>query len=158
MTGGIGRSSLSTFYRDNFIFNNSADTSLDLVSRTIGIDRVVDEFIFKFTHDRTIDWLLPGVPPTFQKVEIPFTAVVNVRGDWLYHEHIAWDQASVLRQVGLLPEYLPWPAEYKIEGREGQKGLEYRLPVAGRETGLKMRDKTSVESNLMFEYGVREVQ
>lgn len=57
MTGGIGRDRLSTFYRDNFIFNNSADTELDLLSRTIGIDRVVDEFIFKFTHDQELDWL-----------------------------------------------------------------------------------------------------
>lgn len=57
MTGGIGRSSLTKFYRDNFIFNNSLDTTLDLISRTIGIDRVIDEFIYKFTHDREIDWL-----------------------------------------------------------------------------------------------------
>lgn len=57
LTGGVGRSNLSTFYRNNFIFNNSADTDLELVSRTIGIDRVIDEFIFKFTHDRELDWL-----------------------------------------------------------------------------------------------------
>jgi carboxymethylenebutenolidase len=57
LTGGVGRSSLTTFYRDSFIFNNSADTDLELVSRTIGIDRVIDEFIFKFTHDRELDWL-----------------------------------------------------------------------------------------------------
>ena len=57
MTGGVGRSRLTEFYRNNFIFNNSTDTDLELVSRTIGIDRVIDEFIFKFTHDREIDWL-----------------------------------------------------------------------------------------------------
>ncbi len=57
MTGGIGRDHLSAFYRDNFIFNNSADTELELISRTVGIDRVIDEFIFKFTHDQEIDWL-----------------------------------------------------------------------------------------------------
>jgi carboxymethylenebutenolidase len=57
LTGGIGRADLTCFYRDNFIFNNSADTELELISRTIGIDRIVDEFIFKFTHDRVIDWL-----------------------------------------------------------------------------------------------------
>jgi hypothetical protein len=58
MTGGIGRKSLSNFYRDHFIFNNPDDTSLELISRTIGIDRVIDEFIFKFTHDRVVDTLL----------------------------------------------------------------------------------------------------
>lgn len=57
MTGGIGRESLTQFYRNNFIFNNSEDTELELISRTIGIDRVVDEFIYKFTHDSVVDWL-----------------------------------------------------------------------------------------------------
>lgn len=57
MTGGVGRSNLTDFYRNNFIFSNSADTHLELVSRTIGINRVIDEFIFNFTHDREIDWL-----------------------------------------------------------------------------------------------------
>lgn len=57
LTGGIGRESLTKFYRDNFIFANSADTELELISRTIGIDRVVDEFIYKFTHNSIVDWL-----------------------------------------------------------------------------------------------------
>lgn len=57
MTGGVGREKLTSFYRHNFIFNNSADTELELISRTVGINTVVDEFIFKFTHDRGIDWL-----------------------------------------------------------------------------------------------------
>lgn len=57
ITGGIGRAKLSTFYRDNFIFNNADDSELELISRTVGIDRVIDEFIFKFTHEREIDWL-----------------------------------------------------------------------------------------------------
>ncbi|KAF2757412.1 NTF2-like protein [Pseudovirgaria hyperparasitica] len=151
MTGGIGRERLSTFYAHHFIFSNPDDTELELISRTVGIDRVIDEFIFKFTHDRMVDWLLPGVPPTGRYVEIPFTGVVNVRGDRLYHEHIAWDQGSVLRQLGLLPEYLPWP--YEVEGG-GKK--EFRVPVAGRETAVKMRDKNGLESNTMFEFGMRD--
>lgn len=57
MTGGIGRKDLSNFYQHNFIFNNSADTELELISRTKGIDRIVDEFIFKFTHDQILDWM-----------------------------------------------------------------------------------------------------
>jgi carboxymethylenebutenolidase len=57
MTGGIGRKALTAFYRDHFIFNNPADTHLELVSRTVGVDRVIDEFIFSFTHDKVIDWL-----------------------------------------------------------------------------------------------------
>lgn len=57
LTGGIGRSKLTTFYRDHFIFSNSDDAALELVSRTVGVDRIVDEFLFNCTHDRVIDWL-----------------------------------------------------------------------------------------------------
>lgn len=62
MTGGIGRKDLSSFYQHNFIFNNSADTELELISRTKGIDRIVDEFIFKFTHDQILDWMYVDLP------------------------------------------------------------------------------------------------
>ncbi|OAQ65406.2 lea domain-containing protein [Pochonia chlamydosporia 170] len=157
LTGGIGRERLTTFYRDNFIFNNSADTDLELISRTVGIDRVIDEFIFKTTHDQEVDWLLPGVPPTNRKLEIPFTAVVNIRGDRLYHEHISWDQGTALRQLGLLPEYLPFP--YALpDGRTPAPGkkFEYKVPVLGLETVEKMRDKNSVESNELFGGKIRE--
>ncbi|VUC38195.1 unnamed protein product [Clonostachys rosea] len=155
LTGGIGRESLTRFYRQNFIFQNSADTELELISRTIGIDRVIDEFINKCTHDSTVDWLLPGVPPTFKKIEVPFTAVVNIRGDRLYHEHIGWDQGTVLAQLGLMPQYLPFP--YPIEGQKEGARFEYRVPVTGIQTADKMRDRNSVASNEMFEYKVREV-
>ena len=57
LTGGIGRARLSHFYLHHFIFNNPDDTELDLVSRTVGVDRVVDEFIFSFTHVKEVDWL-----------------------------------------------------------------------------------------------------
>lgn len=64
MTGGVGRSALTAFYRDHFIFNNPPDTKLELISRTVGVDRVVDEFIFSFTHTMSIDWLyVPSVVP-----------------------------------------------------------------------------------------------
>jgi carboxymethylenebutenolidase len=57
LTGGIGRAKLTNFYRDHFVFSNPKDTALELVSRTVGIDRVIDEFVFSFTQDREIDWL-----------------------------------------------------------------------------------------------------
>ncbi|KAI7505574.1 NTF2-like protein [Hortaea werneckii] len=158
MTGGIGRERLTNFYRYHFVFNNPQDTALELVSRTVGIDRVIDEFVFSFTHDMTIDWLLPGIPPTGKKVEIPFTSIVNVRGDRLFHEHIAWDQATVLRQLGLLPEYLPFP--YALpDGRAPAPGkhFEYQVPTAGRETAQKLADESAVESNGLFSHAVSEV-
>ncbi|RDK41188.1 hypothetical protein M752DRAFT_302988 [Aspergillus phoenicis ATCC 13157] len=117
MTGGIGRDELTRFYRDHFIFNNPPDTKNELISRTIGIDRVVDKFIMTFTHDSEVDWLIPGIPPTGRKLEIPFMAVVNIRGDRLYHEHITWDQATVLKQLGLMPEGRPTEEALKFEHR-----------------------------------------
>jgi len=105
------------------------DTALVPISRTVGADRVVDEMIFSFTHDVEIDWMLPGVKPTGKKVEVPLVAVVCFRGDKLYHEHIYWDQASVLVQIGLLDP----------------KGL----PVAGAETAKKAVDETLPSNTLM---------
>ncbi|KAG9604413.1 NTF2-like protein, partial [Aureobasidium melanogenum] len=156
LTGGIGRARLTDFYRDHFIFNNPEDTALELVSRTVGIDRVIDEFIFIFTHDREIDWLLPGVPPTGKKCRLPFTSIVNIRGDRLYHEHIAWDQATALVQLGLLPEYLRF--SYPIEGKTAAPGkhFEYRVPAAGVETAQKLIDESAVESNQMLAFAIRE--
>ncbi|GAB1318382.1 hypothetical protein MFIFM68171_08592 [Madurella fahalii] len=157
LTGGIGRVKLTSFYRDHFIFSNPDDAALELVSRTVGIDRIVDEFLFNCTHDRVIDWLIPGIPPTFQPLSIPFTSIVNIRGDRLYHEHIAWDQGTVLRQLKLLPEYLPFP--YALPGgKEPEKGnrFEYRVPVAGVETARKLVDENSCPSNGLLEFSVRE--
>lgn len=91
-------------------------------------------------------------------MEVPFTAVVNIRGDRLYHEHISWDQGTVLRQLGLLPEYLPFPYELP-DGKSPAPGkrFEYRVPVLGTETANKMRDRNSVPSNQMFDFKIREV-
>lgn len=86
---------------------------------------------------------------------MPFTAVVNIRGDRLYHEHISWDQGTVLAQLGLMPQYLPFP--YPVQGQKEGARLEFRVPVLGIETASKMRDRNSVPSNEMFSYKVREI-
>ena len=96
------------------------DTTLTPVSRTVGEDQFVDEMIFSFTHTREIPWMLPGIAPTNRRVEIPLVAIVRFRGDKLAHEHIYWDQASVLKQIGLLPAAT--------------------LPVFGAETARKVLD------------------
>lgn len=129
MTGGTGAALLHRFYTHHFIGQMPQDTKMVPISRTIGADRVVDEMLFCFTHDEEIDWMLPGVKPTGKWVEIPLIAVVNFRGDKLYHEHIYWDQASVLVQIGLLDP----------------KGL----PVAGVETARKVADETLPSNTLM---------
>ncbi|KAK7985609.1 carboxymethylenebutenolidase [Apiospora saccharicola] len=154
LTGGIGREKLIEFYTNHFVFANPPDTELELVSRTVGIDRVIDEFLTKMTHDRVVDWLAPGVPPTGKYIQIPFTSVVNIRGDRLYHEHISWDQGTLLRQLGLLPEYLPFP--YPMASAQPGERFEYRVPVADVESASKLRDESSVDSNAMLGYGPRK--
>ena len=129
MTGGVGARDLHRFYKNHFVNANPDDTALIPLSRTVGADRVVDEMLFCFTHDREIDWMLPGVAPTGKRVEIPLVAIVNFRGDKLYHEHIYWDQASVLVQLGLLDP----------------KGL----PIAGVETARKVLDEQQPSNALM---------
>ncbi|KAK2747923.1 hypothetical protein FQN57_001514 [Myotisia sp. PD_48] len=158
MTGGIGRARLQNFYRYHFIWNNPEDSKLELISRTVGVDRVIDEFIFCFAHTKTIDWLAPGIPPTGKDVRLPMVSVVNVRGDRLHHEHIWWDQANLLVQLGLMPEYLPFP--YPLENGQTPapgKIFEYRVPAAGIKAAKKFANEHSVESNEMLEYTIREV-
>lgn len=104
----------------------------------------------------------PGIPPTYQFVEIPMMAVVNIRGDRLYHEHITWDHASALRQIGVLPEKLPLTISTEEEDDDKEeekknKKYEITLPVAGKETAMKMRNKNSIPSNSMFEYQAKEI-
>ncbi|KAF8631192.1 hypothetical protein AX15_002524 [Amanita polypyramis BW_CC] len=142
MVGGVGRQELTEFYRDHFIFSNPDDAKLQIVSRTVGGDRIIDEFVFHVTHDCVIDWLLPGVAPSGNKLSIPMLAVVNIRGDRLYHEHIWWDQSTALRQAGLLPLNMLYPTP------QGTRMV--RLPVAGAETAAKLTDETSVASNTML--------
>jgi len=129
MTGGLGHQALRAFYSKLFIPQMPPDTETVPVSRTIGPDRIVDEMIFSFTHTREVDWMLPGIAPTGKRVEVPIIAIVNFRGDKLYNEHIYWDQASVLVQIGLL--------DPKI------------LPVTGRAAAQKLLDPGRPSNTLM---------
>src|SRR6266702_59787 len=104
LTGGVGRDELREFYSKRFIPQMPPDTEMTPVSRTIGEDQLVDEMVFKFTHSSRMDWMLPGVAPTGKRVEVPLVAIVRFRGGKLAHEHIYWDQASVLKQIGLLTD------------------------------------------------------
>ncbi|KAL6897721.1 hypothetical protein GGI43DRAFT_424057 [Trichoderma evansii] len=139
MTGGIGREKLTAFYRDYFIFCNPPDTTLKTVSRTIGPDRIVDEFIFCCTHTTEIPALIPKIAPTNKPLAIPTVGIINIRGDRLYHEHILWDQATVLRQLDILPTHLPY------------EGVSIKLPVGGAETARLLFDERDGKSNEMIE-------
>jgi carboxymethylenebutenolidase len=107
MIGARGRKELHDFYANHFLNQIPADMEMVTVSRTIGQGRVIDEIIGRFTHSIRMDWLLPGIPPTGKRVELPFVVIVQFEGDKVAHEHLYWDQASVLVQVGLLDRTLP---------------------------------------------------
>jgi len=104
MTGGRGKEALRAFYSQDFIPRMPPDTSLIPVSRTVGENQLVDEMIFSFTHTEEMPWMLPGVAPTNRPVRIPLVVIVKFRDGKLAHEHIYWDQASVLKQIGLLSD------------------------------------------------------
>jgi len=148
MTGGVGRNELKRFYSQFFIGKNPPDLSIRLLSRTVGVDRLVDEMFVRFTHTTEIPWMLPGVPPTDKCVEIALVSIVSFRGNKLVHENVYWDQASVLVQVGLLdPGLVPHKFKTAEEGREEE--VE-RLPVWGKEAARKVFDEKSVQSNQLI--------
>ncbi len=118
MTGGCGKAELRAFYSTDFISKMPPDTKLTPVSRTVGEDQLVDEMIFSFTHTEEMPWMLPGVAATNQHVEIPLVVIVKFRDGKVAHEHIYWDQGSVLKQIGLI--------------------TDARLPVFGAETARKV--------------------
>ncbi len=129
MAGGVGHDPLKRFYAEHFIGANPPDFAMTPVSRTVGSSSIVDEFVVRFTHTTGVDWMLPRIAPTGRKVEVPMVAIVQFQGDKLVHEHIYWDQAAVLVQIGLLDPT--------------------GLPVTGVEQARKVLDKTMPSNELM---------
>ena len=127
MIGGNGREELHEFYARHFLPQIPPDTGMVPVSRTIGQGRLVEEMIFSFTHTIPMDWMLPGIPPTGKRVEVAMLVVVQFDGDRLAHEHLYWDQASVLVQLGLLQR-----AGLPVVGVEGARSvLDRSIPLNG---------------------------
>ena len=102
LTGGKGYDEVYTFYSNNFVGKMPSDTKFVQISRTIGKDQVVDELIISFTHDIEIPAMIPNVPPTGKYIELPLVVIMKFKGNKIAHEHIYWDQASLLKQIGLL--------------------------------------------------------
>jgi carboxymethylenebutenolidase len=130
MTGGIGWDEVRRFYDQVFIGHWPADLTVQQVSRTVGTNQVVDELVMSFTHDIPMNHLLPGVPPTGRPVRLAVCVVAGFRDGKLTHEHIYWDQASLLVQVGLLD-------------RAG-------LPVTGAEQAEKLLAPGSIPANALL--------
>ncbi|MDT5119793.1 MAG: carboxymethylenebutenolidase [Mycobacterium sp.] len=107
MSGGTGKENLRRYYADVFIPGIPADTTNEPIARSVGDGLLVDEFIMRMTHDRDVPFLLPGLAPTGKSLEIPAVVIVKFRGDLMESERLYWDQAAVLRQLGLIDRNLP---------------------------------------------------
>jgi carboxymethylenebutenolidase len=129
LTGGRGHDELRRFYATHFIPKMPPDMAMTPVSRTIGADQLVDEMVISFTHTIEMDWMLPGIAPTGKRVEVALVVIVRFRDDKLAHEHIYWDQASVLAQLGLVDAAT--------------------LPVAGADSARKVLDQTLPANTLI---------
>jgi carboxymethylenebutenolidase len=126
MAGGVGHDGVHAFYRDHLVGKFfPPDVKMTDVSRTVGQDQVVEELVLSFTHTTPIDWILPGVPPTGKPVEVAVVVIVGFKDGKISHEHIYWDQASVLAQIGLLD-----PTGLPVCGAESaRKVLDPKLPA-----------------------------
>lgn len=131
MTGGRNRAEVQDFYAHDFIPGLPPDAGNVVLSQTVGQGRLVLEIILTFTHTIEMPWILPGVKPTGRRVEVPVVLVVHAKDGKVESEHIYWDQASVLVQVGLLSAA--------------------NLPVAGVEQARKMQAPTAEPSNTLIE-------
>lgn len=143
LVGGLGHEELTRFYNDYFMVNQIPIFHMRLISRTIGVDRIVDELYMQFKHTIDMPWVLPSVKPTGKKVEIVVVSIVGMRAGKIWSERLYWDQASVLFQVGLLdPDQVPEEAK--------KAGLEM-LPIAGSEAARKIMDFESEDTNDMID-------
>ena len=130
MTGGSGREAVRRFYETCFIGHWPEDTVVKPISRTVGENQLVDEVVISFTHDREMRVYLPGVAPTGRKVVLPHVVVMGFdAAGRVAYEHIYWDQATLLVQVGLLDPAL--------------------LPVAGAEQARRLLDPTQPANEMI---------
>lgn len=126
MAGGVGADGVRAFYRDHLVGQFFCpDVQFQSVSRTVGADTIVEEIFISFTHTTMVAFVLPGVAPTGRKIEMAAVVVVGFDGNRISHEHIYWDQASVLVQAGLLD-----PTGLPVCGTDAaRKLLDPRMPV-----------------------------
>ena len=130
-TGARGRDALRTFYAEVFIPAWPDDTDVTTISRTIGADRVVDELLIRCTHSQAMDFWLPGLPATGRAIALPTVAIVTFEGELIVSEHIYWDQASLLAQVGALdPSTAPMLADEARVLTDADYPLNQLIPPA----------------------------
>lgn len=123
-TGATGKSELRKFYKEIFIPQMPADVELQLLSRSVGQSRLIDEFILRFTHTVRMEWFAPGIEATGRRLIVPHVGIISFENGKISSEHIYWDQATVLMQMGLLDKNLP-----VIGDTQGDRLLDVNAPV-----------------------------
>jgi len=101
-TGGTGRIGVREFYANQFLPYIPPDFELISLSQVFGEDRIVEEFVIRFTHTLVMEWMLPGLRATGRKAEFAFVGIIQFQAGKVANEHLYWDQATVLSQLGVL--------------------------------------------------------
>src|SRR5215469_16648374 len=101
-TACVGRAAVREYYANHFLPAIPPDLELESLSQTIGSDRLVEEMVVRFTHTIEMDRLLPTLRPTGRRAESIIAAVIGLENGKVAHEHIYWDQATLLSQMGVL--------------------------------------------------------
>jgi len=117
-TGGRGRHGVYNFYHDYFLAQLPADIAPVPISQVIGKDILVEEAVYRFTHDQKMDWMIPGVPATGKHVEVGVVAIIRFEHGKISSEHLYWDHSSVLAQLDILD-----PGKVPVKGVESARKL-----------------------------------
>jgi carboxymethylenebutenolidase len=116
--GGRGRDGVYNFYHDYFLAQLPADMAAVPISQVVGENILAEEAIYQFTHDQVMDWFLPGVPPTGKRFEAGVVGIITIENGKIASEHLYWDHASVLAQLGVLD-----PSKLPVKGNESPRTL-----------------------------------
>src|SRR5258707_13400275 len=100
--GGRGRDGVHEYYHDYMLAQLPADLRPVPISQVVGKDILAEEAVYQFTHDRVMDWMIPGVPPTGKRVEVGVVGIIKFENGKIASEHLYWDHASVLAQLGVV--------------------------------------------------------
>jgi len=98
----VGRAEVHEFYANHFLPKIPPDLEITSLSQTFGNDRIVEEMVMRFTHTIDMDWILPGVRPTGRRAEFVLAGIIQLQDGKVAHEHLYWDQATLLSQMGVL--------------------------------------------------------
>ncbi|KAJ3029095.1 hypothetical protein HDV00_009788 [Rhizophlyctis rosea] len=75
-----------------------------VINRVIAGLNLVEEALLTIIHEEPVDWLLPDVKPTRRRILLPTSTSVSFNDEGkITSKRVYWDQASVLKQIGVLP-------------------------------------------------------